>query len=148
MNDKYPGVPLDRRRHVSESNAATGFLFPASFMSLIQQEELPDVAPVFWLVQMDMGVEDWTELLEKQYPDRTLVPFAKDRRTDDVFYFDGRDTSGNPPVILIHSFTEPGWEYRGEWLHFDSWYAGLVEFHEAWARGEDDGFEPPQPATT
>ena len=143
MNDEYPGVPVDRRTGVSESNAPAGFSFPAPYLSLIQAKDLPDIAPLFWLLQLDEGVEDWTGLLQEQYPDRVLVPFAKDRRTDDVFCFDGKDTSGNPPVILIHSFTDPGWEYRGEWFHFDSWYAGLQEFHEAWVRDEDDGFEPP-----
>ena len=148
MTREHLGVPLDRRLEVSRTTAPTGFVFPTSYLDLVAEGELPDVSPVFWLLRLESGVEDWIEILTSQYPERTLVPFAKDRRTDDVFCFDGKDTSGNPPVLLIHSFTDPGWEYRGEWFHFDSWYAGLVEFHEAWARGEDDGFGPPDPRTT
>ena len=82
-------------------------------------------------------------MLQEQYPERVLVPFAKDRRTDDVFCFEGNDLAGNPAVILIHSFADPGWEYRGEWSHFDSWYSGLLDFHRDWIQTGDAELKPP-----
>jgi hypothetical protein len=59
--------------------------------------------------------------MHKQFPTRTLVPFAKDGGSDDVACFDSADTSGNPKVLCIHSFCSPGWEYRGEASSFAEW---------------------------
>ena len=144
MTSPSRGVPVGRRLEVSVALAPPSFTFPSSYTTLISLAELPAVSPIFWLLQLDKGVENWTEILREQYPERVLVPFAKDRRTDDVFCFDGNDHSGNPAVILIHSFTDPGWEYQGEWLHFDSWLSGLIEFHEEWERTGDAELEPPR----
>jgi hypothetical protein len=143
MTQEQMGVPLDERLALSRAFAPAAFTFPDSYLSLIAVGEFPDVSPVFWLLRLESGVKHWTELLQKQYPGRVLVPFAKDRRTDDVYCFDGRDASGNAPVLMIHSFADPGWEYRGEWFHFDSWFVGLLDFHTRWERGEFVELEPP-----
>jgi len=113
-------------------------------LSLLTAQVLPDVTPVFWLLELEEGVANWARMLEEQYPERVLVPFAKDRRTDDLFCFEGNDLTGNPAVILIHSFADPGWEYRGAWSHFDSWYRGLLAFHRDWIRTGDAELDPPK----
>jgi hypothetical protein len=93
-------------------------------------EGLPDLRPLYWMLQRQGRLEFWTETLAEQFPERILIPFAKTDGNDDIHCFDGTDTSGNPIVLLIHAFTTPGWEYRGEWYHFDSWLKGAFEFHE------------------
>ena len=145
MNQSADGVATERRREVSDSNAPLGFLFPEPYQRLISVEQLPDISPMFWLLRLRDGVTNWTRILAEQFPDRILVPFAKDRASDDVFCFEGSDTTGNPAVLLIHSFTDPGWEYRGEWLDFESWLADVLDLHDAVEAGHDDQLEPPHP---
>ena len=138
-----PRVPTERRMELSYASAPTGFTFPASYVGMAAIDELPDIAPMFWMFNLEVdGIADWTEILAEQFPERVLVPFAKYGSTDDVYCFDGRDLSGNPAVFLIHSFTDPGWEYRGEWFHFDSWLSGAVVHHKAWLKGELVDFYP------
>jgi hypothetical protein len=65
--------------------------------------------------------------LQEQFPYRTLVPFAKTGASDDVACFDGTDTSGDPKVLLIHTFCSPGWEDRGSVDNFDEWLKAVEE---------------------
>lgn len=121
----------DRRPQIMAVNAPAGFAFPESFLRMIGGD-LPDIEPWFWLIGWEGAVEAWVRILGTQFPQRTLVPFAKDGGTDDVFCFNGEVRDGRSPVLMIHSFCSPGWEYRGEWDDFDSWYRAARRLHEEW----------------
>lgn len=138
MPQVLPPVPREDRLAVSQASAPTGFRFPQSFVDAIGEDDLPELYPLYFLLEQGGAVEDWTKILREQFPDRNLVPFVRLDGNDDVHCFDGNDLSGNPIVVLIHSFTTPGWEYRGEWFHFDSWLKGAREFHEEWLRDNQE----------
>lgn len=135
MTDFPHAVPLEDRWGVTVDAAPAGYPFPVKFRDFVSTG-LPDLRPLYWLLQRKGQVEFWTKTLAEQFPDRTLIPFAKTDGNDDIHCFDGADTSGNPIVLLIHGFTTPGWEYRGEWYHFDSWLTGAFEFHEEHSGGD------------
>jgi hypothetical protein len=129
--------PVERRLPVTVASAPNGFVFPAPYLEIVLSE-LADLDPLFWLLERSGSVERWTEILKEQFPERRLVPFAKDGDSDDVYCFDGDDPSGNPAVLRIHSFTKAGWEYRGEWDTFDSWHARARDYHAEWLADPDD----------
>jgi hypothetical protein len=103
-----------------------GFKFPPGYLALVESD-LPDIEPWWWLAPYkDLSVF-WNKILKEQFPSRTLVPFAKYDASDDVMCFDGSDTSGDPQVLVIHSFCDPGWEHRGDFVNFSEWLRWTLE---------------------
>ena len=96
------------------------FKFPQPYLDLMAKG-LPDINPWWWLAPHKDSAVYWAYTLHKQFPSRTLTPFAKYGGSDDVACFDGSDPSGNPKVLYIHSFCSPGWEHRGEIASFTEW---------------------------
>lgn len=74
----------------------------------------------------------WLDDLKRQYPSKSLVPFAKLEDTDDLACFDGFDGSGEPKVLYIHAFASVGWEGRGEELDFNGWLTRAAGDHRAY----------------
>lgn len=97
-----------------------GFVFPQKYLLLLKGG-LPDIEPWWWLAPHRDSSIYWMEKLREQFPQRLLVPFAKDGGSDDVACFDGADSPGSPKILLIHAFCAPGWELRGEYRNFDAW---------------------------
>lgn len=92
-----------------------------------------------WISEYENQTKNWVDIVGEQYPTRSLVPFAKHQDTDDVFCFNGDDRSGDPPVLIIHTFASPGTEYRGQWTSFDVWWEEMEEHRAAWlAEQEED----------
>ncbi len=61
--------------------------------------------------------------LNKRYPTRQLVPFAKRSDNDDVAWFE----MGKPgSVEIIHDFADPGWEQRAEYPSFWDWFKEAI----------------------
>lgn len=96
------------------------FKFPQPYLDLMAKG-LPDINPWWWLAPHKDSAVYWAYTLHKQFPSRTLIPFAKYGGSDDVACFDGSDPSGNPKVLYIHSFCSPGWEHRVEIASFTEW---------------------------
>lgn len=113
-----------------------GFELPTKLLEIVG-DELEDLEPWFFLGYVKQGAQRWKTILAEQFPERVLVPFAKHDSSDDVFCFDGTDLSVDPPVVIIHSFTTPGWEFRGQWKNFAAWWEEAQEQHEAWLREEN-----------
>lgn len=110
---------------------------PAGFappVQLIQtmRAGFPDVEPWMWLPQLRQSMAFWSETVRMQFPYLVLVPFAKDTRSDDVFCLAGNDASGDPAVLVIHTFTTPGWEYRGRWRSYAEWWLDAQDLHGGW----------------
>ena len=104
-----------------------GFQFPASYLQVVNASVLPELMPWWFLAKNERLALFWHGILREQYPDRSLVPFAKWDTSDDLACFDGTDTSGNPAVLLIHTFTTPGWENRGTLPDFGAWMVKAAE---------------------
>ena len=98
----------------------SGFEFPVGYLELLQSG-LPDIEPWWWLAPHKDSSIYWKETLGKQFPQRMLVPFAKDGGSDDVACFEGGSQGEQPKVLIIHSFCTPGWEHRGEFENFSEW---------------------------
>ena len=81
----------------------------------------------WWMFQnKDLAIY-WNDTLRDQFPKRKLVPFAKHGASDDIACFDGADISGNPKVLIIHAFCEPGWELRGEASNLSEWLVKIED---------------------
>jgi hypothetical protein len=96
------------------------FDFPQSYLGLANGG-LPEIKPWWWLSPHKKLSVDWIQILQSQFPSRSLVPFAKDGASDDVACFDGSQVGSEPRVFVIHTFCPPGWELRGEFESFNHW---------------------------
>lgn len=112
------------------------FKLPKSYLDLVN-EGLPDIEPWWWLAPHKDSAIYWIDTLRKQFPSRTLIPFAKHGGSDDVACFDGTDASGDPRVLRIHTFCAPGWEQRGEATNFAEWLQ-MAEAESAEFKAEED----------
>lgn len=115
-----------------------GFVPPAQFIEMMVMEGFPDIDPWMWLPEVKGTMAFWSGILRKQFPYLVLVPFAKDQDSDDVVCFAGNDASGDPAVLLIHTFTTPGWEYRGMWESYAEWNLDAADRHAQWVREETE----------
>jgi len=120
-----------------ESDLPKGFLYPKS---LIQYEkynnEKLELEP--YVIFSLISAQTFNRIVKEQYPKRVLVPFGKDNESDDVFCFDGKDTSGNPKVYIVHTYASPGWENRGELKDFNAWLAFAQEAHDAYEKQKEE----------
>lgn len=133
---KLDGVPA--RIASFERSCPPGFLAPQRFLDILRTESLPDIEPWFWIFELT-GLQDfWARTIATQYPDRVLVPFAKHEQSDDVFCFDGTNTTGDSPVYIVHTFTSPGYERRGYWDSFDVFLDAADETHREWLAEGDE----------
>jgi len=123
---------LDERQMEALQGLPPGFRYPDRFVEILSQEPLVDIEPWMWLFYYRDQFRAWQGILREQFPTRTSVPFAKHGDTDDVFCFDGDSRDGAPAVLQIHTFTTPGWEYRGQWASFDDWWAEMEAQHADW----------------
>ena len=98
------------------------FKYPLSYLEFftLSQQEL-DVDPWWFLCLHNQAMQDWYVELKRQYPNRSLIPFAKLSYNDDVACFDGHDNSGNPKVHYVHAFASEGWEDKGHVADFTAW---------------------------
>lgn len=112
---------MNIKKYLFEDNPhPSEFKFPQSYVDLMTTG-FPDIEPWWWLTSHKDSFVYWDETLRKQFPSRSLVPFAKDGSSDDVACFDRSDSSKNPKILTIHSFCSPGWELRGEASSFSEW---------------------------
>ncbi len=105
----------------SEAMLPKGFRFPESYVEFISKDPFEDLDPWWFFYEYQDSADFWLDYMKKQYPDRSLIPFAKYGASDDVACFDGADRTGDPKVFYIHTFTSPGWEQRGTAANFSVW---------------------------
>lgn len=100
-----------------------GFQYPQSFLNVIDEDDLIDLEPWWFLCEFEGYSQQWFDEIKKLYPERNLIPFAKKSDSDDVACFDGHSTSGDPKVYYVHAFASPGWEDHGTAANFNAWFA-------------------------
>lgn len=114
-----------------------GFRLPEQFIKQIARDPLPDLDPWFFTAALEGNQSFYVEVVREQFPYRALVPFAVMNGTDDVFCFDGADLSGDPAVLVIHTFCDPGWEYRGHWPNYAAWLERAEQLHALFVADDD-----------
>lgn len=113
------------------------FKYPKKFLQYINTDdidEIPSYSRYYFLGTDQEIIIFWHNIIKEQYPKRLLVPFAKDEGSDDVFCFDGTDTSGNPKVYQVHTYASEGWEDRGYWDNFDEWYDEIKQISDEYKK--------------
>ncbi|MCR4869840.1 MAG: hypothetical protein K5859_00915 [Atopobiaceae bacterium] len=113
------------------SDLYEGFEYPAGIRKVV---ELGLVDLDLWWILEAAFAGDYARDMAKRYPDRRLVPFAKRSDCDDVACFD-IDRPGK--VEIVHDFADSGWEQRGEYDDFWSWFEAAVADMVAYEREEE-----------
>lgn len=112
------------------SNKYPGFEYPLG-LEKVADLGLTDLD--WWFIMDAPFAEHYCFSMSERYPERQLVPFAKRTDNDDVACFE----LGKPgKVEIVHDFADPGWEQRGEFPDFWSWFQSAVE--ELVARSRED----------
>jgi len=111
--------------------APPGFDYPPLLLTLLRGS-LPAIQPWAWLVERPGQLTSVATRLAASFPDRRLVPFAKNPATDDAYGFDGFDLSGDPAVHVIRMSAPAGSEYRGQWAGFAEWLDEADDVHGEW----------------
>lgn len=105
------------------------FKYPESFLLFCATTEEQDIVPWYIFDDAENAIF-WLETVREQYPDRNVIPFARDASLgDELACFDGNDVSGNPSVYYVHCFADPGWEDRGQVADFSEWVKLAQEDH-------------------
>lgn len=97
-----------------------GFDYPAQFVRVVELG-LTQLEP-WWIIEGDL-LRDRHRGLKSRYPDRRLVPFAVRQDRDDVACFD----TDSRNVVVIHDFTDAGWEKRANFDGFNDWLRQAIE---------------------
>jgi hypothetical protein len=108
-----------------------GFQYPGAFLRLVGRGLLY-FEP--WFVLQGEQLRQRFRGLKDRYPDRILVPFARREDRDDVACWD-QNLPGR--VVIIHDFTEPGWEQREVLEDFYTWLRRAVEDMIEFDAGEE-----------
>ena len=77
-----------------------------------------------WFILEAPFAEQYFLDMQKRYPERKLVPFAKRTDCDDVACF---EIDKPRKVEIIHDFADPGWEQRAEFPDFWAWFKGAMD---------------------
>ena len=96
---------------------STIFEYPEAYKKLVELN-LVDF-DVWYLIESGQATRRYYDL-EKRYPNRQLIPFARRDDNDDIICFE----RGSNKVQLIHDFASEGFEQKGEFQDVWTW----VEF--------------------
>ncbi|WP_286954531.1 MULTISPECIES: hypothetical protein [Corynebacterium] len=137
MGKKHRLLTPPERLEEMQRFAPAAYAFPPAFLNALQLEVPPDLEPWYFTATAESRQLFHSRVLREQFAFRVLVPFAEMDGTDDVFCFDGADVSGDPAVLVIHTFCDPGWEYRGHWPSYAAWFERAEQLHELFAADDD-----------
>ncbi|EHM52649.1 hypothetical protein [Cardiobacterium valvarum] len=109
------------------------FQYPASFKKIVKLN-LVDF-DVWYLMDAEHAKLRY-DGLQKRYPNRKLIPFARRGDCDDIACF---EIGKGSKVQLIHDFASPGWEQRKEFNDFWEWIVYAI--NEMIEYNREDGIE-------
>lgn len=107
---------------LSIADLPEGFVYPPSFIRIIELG-LTDLEP--WEILVGDRLRRRLRGLTDRFPNRHLVPFAGRQDNDDVACWDIDQSFGR--VVVIHDFTNPGWENRAEYTDFYAWLRRAID---------------------
>lgn len=97
------------------------FHYPSAFIKIMN---LNIIDLDWWYLMCSEDVETRLPGLQKRYPQRKLIPFARRDDSDDIACFEvGKGTT----VQIIHDFASSGYEQRGEYVTTWEWFQDAVE---------------------
>src|SRR5262249_6086940 len=97
------------------------FTYPSAFLQLVDSG-ITQFDP-WWIFDRKYAKEKMGGL-RARYPDRDLVPFARNQSNDDVACWD-KNAPGK--VVVIHDYADPGWERRATFDTFQDWFRSAIE---------------------
>lgn len=98
-----------------------GFQYPKDFLRLI---ELGMVNYDVWYFFDKNSIRIRYEGLQKRYPYRNLIPFARRGDNDDIACF---ELNKGETVQIIHDFASAGYEQRQVYEKFWDWFREAIE---------------------
>jgi hypothetical protein len=100
-----------------------GFEYPNKLREFAASGQYPAIAP-WWFVDANSKAGELFYSI-RYHDGRNLVPFAKvDDGRGDIACFDGDDSSGNPPVLML-VLDESGRSYS--YAGFDQWLQAALQ---------------------
>jgi len=97
------------------------FNFPSSYLKVI---ELNLVDYEYWYLMDDKQIRTRKEGLNKRFPNRNLIPFARRDNNDDIACF---EVGQGEKVFIVHDFASEGYERRQEFEDFWSWFISAIK---------------------
>jgi len=97
------------------------FNFPSSYLKVI---ELNLVDYEYWYLMGDKQIRTRKEGLNKRFPNRNLIPFARRDNNDDIACF---EVGQGEKVFIVHDFASEGYERRQEFEDFWSWFISAIK---------------------
>jgi len=97
------------------------FKFPPSYLKVI---ELNLVDYEYWYLMNEKQIKTRKEGLEKRFPNRKLIPFARRDNNDDIACF---EIGHGEKVFIVHDFASEGYEHRQEFDTFWSWFISAIK---------------------
>lgn len=104
---------MDKLLRVSE--LPNWFTYPQDFLTQVNEGNL-DIGP--WQVLTGHWLRTRREGLDKRFPKRILIPFARRMDNDDIACW---EEGASIAVRIVHDFAAPGWEEREEYASFGDW---------------------------
>jgi hypothetical protein len=97
------------------------FYYPKQFIKIVDLG-LINIEP--WTILMDEQLHNRFIGLQKRYPGRSLIPFARREDNDDVACW---EKDQGEMVVIVHDFATPGYEDRGRFDNFWDWFRVAIE---------------------
>lgn len=89
-----------------------------------------------WHLVSDEEFDYLSAGVNKRYPARTVIPFARRTDSDDVACFVARDPEqGAGQVVVVHDFASPGYEVVIRMQTFWEWFRYAVNEMIEWQEG-------------
>jgi len=117
------------RFFINENDKPKNFEYSRSFISYVSNG-FPDLEP--WKLLSSSEIASILKGLKQRYPERIVVPFARRFDNDDRACFDASKSLVESKIIIIHDFSTPGWEKRGELESFENWLKLVEEDIKEW----------------
>ncbi len=97
------------------------FKFPQSYLKVI---ELNLIDYEYWYLMSKEQIISRKEGLDKRFPNRKLIPFARRDDNDDIACF---EIGFNEKVFIVHDYASEGYERRQEFDDFWSWFISAIK---------------------
>ncbi|MCF7743604.1 hypothetical protein [Aeromonas veronii] len=110
------------------------FDYPQGYLTFLESNISKDFEPWTMLAHYEKRVDSWRKILSEQYPEYSLIPFAKYMANDDVACFDLK----NDDIVIINSFSTIDCSCHGTYPDFDKWLTAATAEHESWNDEDED----------
>ena len=87
----------------------------------------------WWCLDDEGTAERGYDQLKERYPQRHVLPFARDIGSDDIACFVLSDPESNAPIVVIHDYAPPQIAVRERYDSFEEW----VDAVRSRAEGQD-----------